>query len=542
MTNQLLTHFPFDDKIKEIRPNQQDALDAIWSAILEGKTRCTLSGPVGSGKSKIGEVVMRYFKDRGKTCLYTSPLNSLVDQQEDSKHPESKISTLKGKSHYDCVARPGYKCNEGYCSNNICSVTKSTRSCRSCENNNCICNSCNYKLAFQSYRKSKAGNTNMALWLMDIVPKNTSVLIIDEVDSLEDFVRMYSTVVVPYHLKSNDFKDHMKYAEKYAEGLQSCIDCDNKYSCKPKNINRHQSKIDKILAMVYDFEENEESWVIKKEFTNSEEIRTRYEPVTVTRFTDSLLESMDFVLAMSATPPRWENYHFIEVESPFPTDIRECHYFPIGKMSMNYRDKTIPKLADFLITLKGKSVVHCISYTTAQKIADALRERKIFPLLQVNGNNNNGDKNNVERWAAVNAFKTSKDINKILLSVKLDRGVDFWEPEIQNNVIAVVPFQNPTDKLVKAKTSLLGESWKAEDTAIAIEQAHGRIHRGVYYLKDVVKTRPELSWLLTNSQGIIIKRTYIIDSNFNNGGGKLMAWYQRNKRYFTNSFNEVMKL
>ena len=543
MTNQLLDYFPFDNKITEIRPNQLVALDAIWAAIQEGKTRIMLSGPVGSGKSKIGETVIQYFKDNSKTSLYTSPLNSLVDQLEQSKHDTSDIETLKGKSHYNCIAQPGYKCDNSYCSHNVCSVTKNTRNCKGCENTDCICNNCIYKSVFQKYRKSKAGNTNMALWLMGIIPKDTSVLIIDEVDSLEDFVRMYCTVTVPYHLKSDNFKDHMEYAEKYADALKSCVSCEHGYSCKPKNIKKHEQGIDKILAMVYDFEENEESWVIKKEYTKAGDLRTRYEPITINRFINSILESMDFVLAMSATPPHWENYHFIEVESPFPVDIRHCEYFPIGKMSMNYRDRTIPKLADFLITLRGKTIVHCVSYATAQKIADALRERKIFPLLQIN-NDNNGDcdKDNVQRWAVVNAFKTSKDINKILLSVKLDRGVDFWEPEIQNNIIAVVPFQNPTDKLVRAKTALLGESWKAEDTAISIEQAHGRIHRGVYLLSNVVKNRPELSWLPTNAKGEVLKRTIIIDSNFNNGGGPLMAWYQRNKRYFTKSFNDVVKL
>lgn len=542
MTNQLLTYFPFDDKITEIRPNQLNALNAIWDAIQQGQTRIVLGAPTGSGKSKIGEAVIRYFKDNGKTCLYTSPLNSLVDQLEGSKHEDSGIETLKGKSHYDCIAQPGYKCDNSYCSHNICSVTKKTRNCKGCKNTDCICNSCIYKATFKKYRRSKAGNTNMTLCLIGIVPKDNSVLIIDEVDSLEDFVRMYATVTVPYHLKSNSFEDHIKYAEKYANNLKSCIDCERGYFCKPKNIKQHEHGIDKILAMVYDFEENGESWVIKKEFTKSGDLRTRYEPITINRFIDSILESMDFVLSMSATPPHWDNYHFIEVESPFPLDIRQCEYFPIGKMSMNYRDRTIPKLADFLIALRGKTVVHCVSYMTAQKIADALRDRKVFPLLQVNNNNGNNDTNNVQRWEAINAFKTSKDINKILLSVKFDRGVDFWEPEIQNNIIAVVPFQNPTDKLVKAKTSLMGESWKTEATAIAIEQSHGRIHRGVYYLKDVVKSRPELSWLPVNEQGIVIKRTIIVDSNFSNGGGQLTAWYQRNKRFFTKSFNEVVKL
>lgn len=554
--NPLVEFFPFDGKIREIRPNQLIALNEIWSLIQQDKKRVTLCGPVGSGKSKIGETVIRYFQSQGKKCIYTSPLNSLVDQIEDTKHIDSNIVTIKGKRYYDCIAKNnGTKCDEGYCSRNICYASRNAsrgnrikRQCRDCTIGNCECRRCIYKAVFREYRHSKTGNTNCSLWLMGIVPEETTVVVLDEVDSLEDFVRMSYTVTVPYHVDGDDFAHHINVAEKYADAMEQCTSCEREVNnedawCAPKNRTKHQAKIDNIRNMADDFEEHKEPWVIRHEI-KGDDVRTVYEPVTVTRFVDPLLEDLDFVLAMSATPPRWEGFEFIEVASPFPVDIRQCYYHPLGRFDRRNRDTNMPKLAEFLLTLKGKTIVHCNSYSFANLLASSLQKYKVFPLLQVRGKNNDNteveslDYETTSRYDGVNAFVTSKDPNKIYLSVNMGRGIDLWYPEIQNNIIAVVPWSDPTDLLTIAKDKVLGKSWKNESTAITIEQNHGRIHRGIYYLNNIIKTRPELSWLPVNTQGMIIKRTIITDSNFNSGKGRLNAWYQRNNQYFSKSFNE----
>ena len=547
--NPLLSLFPIDSKIIEIRPNQTFALNEIWKAIESGEKKITLSAPVGSGKSKIAETIIRYFQSQGKKCLYQSPLNSLVDQVETVKHINSGIITLKGRRYYPCIAKGNdIKCDMGYCTRKICYVTRNSdkehrvkRNCRDCQLADCICRHCEYKKVFRRYREADSGNTNSSLWLLGITPKDYSILVIDEVDSMEEFMRMNYTVSVSYHVLG-DFQHHINVAGDYADKIESCIDCDKDYDCIPRNISRLESKIESIRNMTNDYEEHHEEWIIRKEINKSGEPRTRYEPVTVTRFTEPLLKDLDFVLAMSATPPRWEGYRFIEVPSPFPIDIRQCYYKPLGRFNKDSREANMPKLAGFLVTLKGKTLVHCNSYSFAGLLADTLRKQNIYPLLQVRDNGNNLDDDSTSRYDAINAFITAKDPNKIYLSVNMGRGIDLWQPEIQNNVIAVVPWSDPTDLLTIAKTKLLGESWKNENTAILIEQEHGRIHRGIYYLKDIIKTRPDLSWLPVNSQGMIVKRTFITDSNFNNGKGRLIAWYQRNRRYFSNSFNEVMRL
>jgi hypothetical protein len=550
MDNQLIPFFPIDTHITSIRSNQRVALDEIWKAIESGEKKVTFVGSTGIGKSKIGETVLRYFKSLGLSGLYSSPLNSLVDQIEATKHIDSQIHTVKGKRYYNCVARgDGSTCDSGYCATKICYLTRNNpkgarikRECQTCRLPECKCKSCVYKSNIKTYLQSSAGNTNSSLWLMGIVPENMKVLIIDEADSLEDFVRLNNTVSIQHHINGEDFEYHVEELSKYADSISQCLDCDNeKFDCI-KNHSKHEAHINSIRNMINDYYENEEEWVIRKEINKLGDPRTKYEPITVNRFVEPLLENLDFVLAMSATPPIWKDFKRIEVSSSFPINIRQCYFKPLGAMDYRNRENNMPKLAEFLSTLKGKSLIHCNSYAFANLLSSALQAHKIWPLLQTNGQSedNSLEYESTSRYDAVNAFVTAQDQNKIYLSVNMGRGVDLYQPDIQNNVIAVVPWSNPVDKLTIAKTKLMGEAWKNEYTAINIEQQHGRIHRGIFYLKDVIINRPDLSWLPVNSDGQIVKRTYITDTNFEYGKGRLCNWYSKHKSCFSKSFNETV--
>lgn len=281
-----------------------------------------------------------------------------------------------------------------------------------------------------------------------------------------------------------------------------------------KRIKQLEDEISKIDYLIDDYTNYREAWVMTQYKKQSGETHTNFEPVTTERFLNPLLENK-IVFMMSATPPYFDGYSRVEVDSIFPIETRQWQYVPLGKMSYHYRDKTIPKVAQWLSQLKGKSIVHAISYLTARKLSDALRALGVYPLLQVN--QNSGDEHTVMRYDAVNAFVTAKDPDKIMLSVKLDRGVDFWQPDILNNVIAVMPYPNPTEPLVKAKNRLLGKTWQNEEMARTIAQSMGRIFRnekfGIYNGKPVPK------------------RGYIIDSNFG-------SWYSNNKKLFPKWFWE----
>jgi Rad3-related DNA helicase len=263
--------------------------------------------------------------------------------------------------------------------------------------------------------------------------------------------------------------------------------------------DKYQEELDKITYLLDDYQTNHEKWAITTYLNRKGQPRTKFEPVTTSRFIEPLIENKIVVL-MSATLPKEGQEAVIEVDSPFPVEIRPWIYKPLGRMSRKYRDNTIPKVALFLSKLEGKTLVHCVSYATAEKLQLALLALGKHPLLQTNGDDEIIDEDMVKRWDAVRGFKTAQDPNKILLSVKLDRGVDFSEPEIVNNVIACLAFPNPTEPLTKAKNEMMGESWQIPYIIADIEQKYGRIHRN------------EKLGIVNGKE--VTKKTYIVDGNF----------------------------
>lgn len=515
MNNPLYDFFPHTEKITSMRSNQREALDKLWECIERGDTKITLCAPVGSGKSALGDTIFNYYTSLGKKCIYTSPLNALVDQVDASGF--QGVCTLKGRARYPCLA--GKKnAGEGWCQDERCPSSKRKRECKktpygACHT--CVCWKCIYRETFNKFKHADKGNTNFSLMLMS-VDNNPDVIAIDECDSAESFIRLHYGVTIPKLIDDVNFKNHIEPLKEYCEELSISIEAIGPESefTTDAQLNERKELInmqEKITSMLIDVENHHELWIVT---VKRDSQKTHYEPVTIDRFLDPLLEGK-IVFMMSATPPVFPGYSRVEVDSIFPIETRQWSYHPLGKMSMKYRDATIPKLAYWLSTLKGKTLVHCVSYATAQKVSDALRILGIFPLLQVN--HNGGDEHTTNRYDAVNAFVTASDLNKIMLSVKLDRGVDFWQPEIVNTVICVLPYPNPTEPLTKAKNRLMGSGWQAEQMSRDISQMMGRIFRneklGIYQGQPVPK------------------RGYIVASEW-------WYWYAHNKKLFPKWFIE----
>lgn len=514
--NPLLSFFPHTDKIKSIRSNQKEALDKLWEKIELGHKNITIAAPVGSGKSAIGDTLFNYYNSLNKNCLYTSPLNQLVDQVELSGFTD--VCTLKGRVHYTCLAGK-QNAGVGYCqTNEKCPSSNRKRNCKhkpygACDT--CMCPHCEYKKVYTKFKNSHKGNTNFTLFLIGI-DNNPDIIVIDESDVLESFIRSHYSITIPIMINDPVFKHHIEPLKIYLDSLQIKIEnidpnSDVTTESQLKELKELMAQYEKISNMLSDFETNQEAWVVT---VNTEKQKTKYEPITIDRFLSPLLAGK-IVFMMSATPPQFKEYTKLEVDSIFPIETRQWSYLPLGKMSFHHRDATIPKVALWLSKLRGKTLCHCVSYLTAKKISDALRILGIYPLLQIN--DSNGDEHTTSRYDAVEAFVKAEDPNKILLSVKLDRGVDFWQPEIINNVICVLPYPNPTEALTKAKNRLLSKDWQNEQMARDIAQAMGRIFRN--------EKMGILNGIATP------KRGFIVASEFG-------VWYNQNKKLFPKWFIE----
>lgn len=516
--------FPITDKIKEPRLQQIKLSNDIIELFKSGKKQIEICAPTGIGKSPLAVLLANAFASHGKRTLITSPLNELVDQY-DADFGEQYLSTIKGRKHYTCNANPDRTCDIGYCQEKVCGIDQTQRLCQNvatadlCKRRDeCPCMRCEYISAMKTYKASSKGNTNFTLFQKGVT-NDPDLIIIDEADSVEDFVRMNFSVTVPEIIDWDNFSDHIFSLQDWKDIYQKNIETATHHMQNSKNphqrmelsrtIKSLKSKCVNVSRIIDDYNKHGEDWAVTN---NDFKGTTLYQPVLTDRFLEPLLKNK-YVIQMSATPPNLPNYEYLEVDSPFPPEIRQWKYKPLGRMSLKYREQTIPKVSKFLCSLEGKTLVHCVSYATAEAIGRSIMSLcNRTPLIQT-GKKLPYDYNCsglVGRVDAVERFKKSDNPNEILLSVKMDRGVDFWENDITNNVICVMPWPNPTDPVVKAKNKLLGESWKNQNMANIIMQSYGRINRNAN------KTT----------------MTYIIDTNFG-------SWFGKNKSCFKKWYLEA---
>lgn len=509
----MLDYFPITEKIIKPRPQQITVLNDIKHLRGLGYTHIVISAPVGAGKSAIAYAILNHNKGiKNSNGIYISPLNTLVDQIESSGFVG--VRTIKGRKHYHCKSG-AINCAEGYCQYDQCVNDRhAKRHCGTC-NDNCDCKQCVYKSEMGKFRTSQIANTNFTLFLIGIT-NTPDLIIIDECDQIEDNIRRDLSLTLPVLFEHSNFNNHIEFLEEHKRMLEMEHAFIKDDTTQRKRIEKLLRVISKIMNIQDDYELYKERWCVSNDKLKG---KTRYEPITINRFLEPILKGKT-VIMMSATPQKLMDYEKITVGSPFPIETRHWQYKPIGKMSKRFRDKTVPSLALFLKGLKGKTLVHCVSYATAYHIKTELLKLKVYPLTQTQENTINDDEDSVTRYDAIESFVTAKDIDKILLSVKLDRGIDFWQPEIINNVLAVLPFPNPSEPIVKCKNELLGENWQSEKMAQDIMQQYGRIHRnekmGIY---NGIETP---------------KRTYIVDGNWS-------WWYPKNKEYFEDWFKEAEK-
>lgn len=551
-----------------------------------------ICAPTGSGKTLYGvwviEAIAAYIRakeeERMAGCsggekeerlarlntrgVYTSPLNVLVDQFDESMKEYERTATLKGREHYQCKAGKE-NCAVGYCQLNQCSLSPSNRRyvvvettvpvfeyrdvikedgtldkervqigtktnrekksvCGTCDIEECMCRICTYKNARAAFFSAPVGNTNFSLFEI-IGTSNTMSIVVDEMDDVEDFLRMQHAVTVPRIIRFGDLMDQSPYFSQHIECLRDIkmeIDCDIELADNGKvpmsgaeylAASKHSNRIGSLLD---DWDAHKLLWCVSYD---EDRHTTKYEPITITRFLNQMFEPYHYVIMMSATPVKMDGYAFIEVPSTFPAVNRPWKYLPLGKMGKNHREANSELLAQFLITLRGKTLVHCHAYSIAKLLAQKIHAidptRVVF--LQHRGKTNKlSETNSYGRGEIVDRFKQSTNPDAILLSVNLARGVDFPEPDIINNVIAKIPWKDYRDPLVQAKNYVLkGRGWQDEEIARTLMQAYGRLPRS-----------PQK-----------YSRCIITDVDFNDPKGYAMLrnWYEKNKKHFYTWFTEA---
>jgi hypothetical protein len=198
-----------------------------------------------------------------------------------------------------------------------------------------------------------------------------------------------------------------------------------------------------------------------------------------------------------------EDSAFINLPSPFPVENRPIFFFPVGSMTQNGIDNSLPKLVEAIKSImtehkNEKGIIHTHSYKIASYIKKHIKSNR---LLVHDANN---------RDETLEKHMKSKEPT-ILLSPSMSEGVDLKQDMSRFQVVCKVPYPYLGDKLV-SKRMHKWNWWYPLQTAKTIVQAVGRSIRSA------------------DDHAV----TYILDSNWE-------SFYKKSRDMFPPDFHMCLK-
>lgn len=481
-------------KDREFRKQQIEILNFIEQS--SAKVICIQAG-CGVGKSLVGMVSGAMYQD----CCYLVSSKQLQDQLEHD-FPEAKI--LKGRSNYACRNRKGRTCAE-------CVHTK-VLPCGYDTNK-----SCKYKTQKSDVEKAKFRILNYHYFLHEAnhVGKfsDFSVIIADEADMIEslltDFVglnisgsRLKELRIDPPKNKTSKAKNGVENWKKWAEiaikKTQNKRGLIDQY-LKRKDISKieiedykkESAKLVSLIKNLTTFYHNvNESWIleiIKPDKYNKFKFPVyKFKPIWLTQHLAKQFfwnHANKFVLMSATFPPKkilsetlgleeWE-IDFLDVPSSFPVENRPVILRPVGNLIYKSFDEEVKKVLDEILNIceqhiNEKGLIHAVSYKLTQLIIEAGQR-------QYGSDSRFITHTAKDRESILQTFKES-NMNDILVSPSMERGVDLPGNECTFQIIAKCPFKSLGDKLTSARvySGSLGAMWYRSLTSQVIVQAAGR--------------------------------------------------------------------
>lgn len=500
------------------RIGQKEAIQGLietYEKIRSGEIKSKVSelaSPTGSGKTiinrAVGLALLEKYPDQIKKVVYTTPLRNLVKQIEN----ESKlgIPTVMGRSNYPCNAMPGLDASE--CPYRTATLMKM----RPPE-----CKKCEYLAA--KYRFKSAPIKACTLDFVLYNPVETDLFIIDEATGLEEKLLNHFEIALPKHIDLNALVnsihawmlDLMDEQDAYENQLESLMLSSKRHSSDTtsrtyktmikdiqeltKKLNHVSRLIDKC-ARILKMAKDPNDYYIDQD--------RKFKLIYGANLFSELIKKYKYVIMSSGTPNTpllCTEFTRIEAPHPIPIKRRQVFYLPVGKMSRDNQDKTIPAMAARIIEIHKsyprQTIVHAHSFDLGVKLKNAMHHPAV--LLQ--------ERN--MREESLKTFMESKEC--IWLCMAYDEGLSLDGPRFQRNIIPKVPYPGLGGWVKKRNESDINklniDLWYRMTTAISIQQAAGRC------------TRSENDY----------SETYILDANF--------GWfYNQNKMFFEDWFKKAL--
>lgn len=535
--------FPYSN----IRDQQREAIEFCIKNLNEGKRFIIIEAGTGVGKSAIGLTIARAF------CAMNSPkrdektdtasemgawfvtTQKILQDQYTRDFSKIGLRSIKSSSNYQCKFKKHNTCADSQ--KELKAEEKGSKFWNACMGY------CVYKNEKQEFLKSTTSVTNFPYLLTEAnysgkITKR-QLLVIDESHNTEGELSKFIEVTVSerfcttvlkmdFERPKTQHQAHLWIRDTYLPKVKSHVDhvesMLEKYSGIKAKLNDfialsrqidllkgHKEKLTKFIE-VYD----SDNWVYEfVEADGKSMCKLSFKPIDVAPFAENMIFRLgERVILMSATilnkdafcqslGIKPEEAAFINLPSPFPVENRPIFFFPVGSMTQNGIDNSLPKLVEAIKSImtehkNEKGIIHTHSYKIASYIKKHIKSNR---LLIHDANN---------RDETLEKHMKSKEPT-ILLSPSMSEGVDLKQDMSRFQVVCKVPYPYLGDKLV-SKRMHKWNWWYPLQTAKTIVQAVGRSIRSA------------------DDHAV----TYILDSNWE-------SFYKKSRDMFPPDFHLCLK-
>ena len=542
MTSDWRDLFPLDS---EPRDEQRRAIDVALGAFESGVDTVVLDLPTGIGKSAVAVTVARYLAERGAYSeehdvgAYVLTTQKLLQQQylrDFANERRGGALELKSATNYECGYDAAHSCGESKRAlKALGKAVEGTRWKRYCTE------SCVYSAAKKRFLQGRLGVTNYSYFLAEttysgkLVPRQ--LLVLDECHNIEQelckfieieitdrFCKKHLDLTLPKH--DDPDKLYRWMTEKYKPSVQRKIETIRKALANTVGVSessqldgavialaRENDLLDKHLCKVNRFLNRFDpaAWVVDRESRadhRGDRAALRFKPIDAVAWAEpSLLRFGQRRLLMSATvldkdafcrslglDP--ERVRYASAPSPFPKENRPIHYMPVGKMSRDDIDATLPRMAEAVRQLleahtSDKGIIHACSFKVTNYIRDALRDPRLLTHGDVEG----------DRDAVLEKHRLDPGPT-VLLSPSMLEGVSLDDGLSRFQIFVKVPYPNLNDKTLRKR--IQRDPWYYDFlTTKSFVQGLGRSVRHAEDMATTYVLDSCFAWFLKKNEGSI---------------------------------------
>lgn len=536
--------FPFNNP----RNEQIRAINEILTAFIEeNKQIVILDAATGTGKSAIAWTISRYLQqnvkvsndDIGSWFLTTQKI--LQDQYiRDFSNQPTPIKSIKGSATYICSKHENDEqpltCGEVHRLMTINNVFKKLY----CD---CLGN-CKYKIDKKIFLEALNSVTSYSYFFAESqyarkISKR-ELLIADECHTIQNqlssfieisiserFAKLQLNIDMPDEFetiidafkwlktkylkalkeKIASIESQLEHASDEAKKINFYIDLVKKHDL----LDKHVCKLNRLIKNF-----SEENWIFNIIPANGKSLRKlEFKPVNVSPFAnDHLFSFGNKILMMSATVLDHEVFcsqlgidsksiTYVKIDSIFKVENRPIHIMPIGSMSKNYIDETLPIITKAVkIILEqhkdDKGIIHCVSTKVAKHLIETVKDSRLIT--------HDASNRNI-------VLKMHEDSKKpsVLVSPSMAEGVDLSDDKSRFQIICKVPFPYLGDKVIQ-KRMQNNPKWYDYMTVMSLVQMLGRSIRN------------------ENDHAV----SYILDADW-------IRFFKRNKKMFPNDLKDAIQ-